>query len=50
MPTKPGLNPRPKPRRKDFDAVLKQLCETQPLPREKIKTGKKKLAKVLGKG
>jgi len=43
------LNPNPKPDRKTFDAVLKKLCETPPLPREKVKTGKKKLSKVLGK-
>jgi hypothetical protein len=43
------LNPDPRPERKTFDAVLKQLCETPPLPRKKVKTGKKKLGKVLGK-
>jgi hypothetical protein len=43
------LNPDPKPNRKDFDAVLKQLCESPPLPRDKVKVGKKKLGKVLGK-
>jgi hypothetical protein len=43
------LNPNPKPDRKTFDAVLKKLCETPPLPRDKVKTGKTKLGKVLGK-
>lgn len=43
------LNPDPRPERETFDAVLKQLCETPPLPRKKVKTGKRKLAKVLGK-
>jgi hypothetical protein len=43
------LNPDPRPERKTFDAVLKQLCEAPPLPRDKVKTGKKKLAKILGK-
>lgn len=43
------LNPDPRPERQTFDAVLKQLCDTSPLPRHKVKTGKKKLGKVLGK-
>jgi hypothetical protein len=43
------LNPDPRPERQTFDAVLKKLCDTAPLPREKVKTGKKKLGKILGK-
>jgi hypothetical protein len=35
VPTKSGLNPNPKPSRKDFDSVLKQLCDTPPLPNKK---------------
>jgi hypothetical protein len=41
------LNPDPRPDRKTFDAVLKQLCEIPPVPRGKGKVGKKKLRKVL---
>ncbi|HXY06573.1 MAG TPA: hypothetical protein VEI52_01865 [Terriglobales bacterium] len=41
------LNPEPRQERKTFDAVLKQLCETPPLPRVKVKVGKKKLRRVL---
>jgi len=50
VPTKSGLNPNPKPSRKDFDSVLKQLCDTPPLPSKKVKASRrKKLAKILGK-
>jgi hypothetical protein len=43
------LNPDPRPDRKTFDAVLRKLIEAPPLPRKKVKTGKKKLNKVLGR-
>lgn len=43
------LNPDPRPDRRTFDAVLKQLCDAPPLPRDKVKTGKKKLGKILGR-
>jgi len=43
-----GLNPEPKPNRDTFDAVLRQLVQTKPLPRKKVKAKKKKrLGKVL---
>ena len=48
-PPKDDLNAQPKPVRKDFDAVLKKLLDSPPIPRDQIKTGKKKLNKVLGK-
>ncbi|MGA8150096.1 MAG: hypothetical protein WB952_04045 [Terriglobales bacterium] len=44
-----GLNPEPNPNRATFDAVLKQLCNSPPLPRKKVKVGKKKLGRILGK-
>jgi hypothetical protein len=50
VPTKSGLNLNPKPSRKDFDSVLKQLCDTTPLPNKKVKfSRRKKLGKILGK-
>lgn len=42
------LNPSPRPERGQFDAVLRQLLDSQPLERSKVKKGKKKLGKILG--
>ena len=48
MGVKTELNTNPKPPRKTFDAVLKKLLESEPIPQNKVKASRRrKLGRVL---